>query len=91
MPAIRAAYTAIFPAAEELRNCLLDQRLWHLSQKRHLIVHRRGVADKAYLDSTGSGLKIGETLWVSPSEVEDAIEAVLVLGSKLLAQVTNAA
>ena len=91
VPAIRAAYTAIFPAAEELRNCLLDQRLWHLSQKRHLIVHRRGIADKAYLDATGSGLKIGETLWVSPSEVEDAIEAVLVLGSKLLAQVTNAA
>jgi hypothetical protein len=91
VPAIRAAYTALFPAAEQLRICLLDERLWHLSQKRHLIVHRRGVADEAYIDATGSSLQIGDPLWVAPAEVEDAIEAAMALGAELLAQIANTA
>ena len=91
VPAIRAAYTALFPAATQLRTHLLDERLWHLSHKRHLIVHQRGVVDKAYIQATGSSLQIGEVLWVSPAEVEAAIEVATALGAELLAQVANAA
>ena len=91
VPAIRAAYTSLFPGAAKLRACLLDERLWHLSQKRHLIVHRRGVVDEAYIAATGTNLKIGDVLWAAPAEVEEAIEAAMALGTELLGEVANAA
>ena len=91
VPAIRAAYTAVFPAAVELRQHLHDERLWQLSQKRHLLVHRRGIVDEAYLHATGSPSQLGEPLWVTPSEVEESIEIALALGTALLSQVANAA
>ena len=91
VPAIRAAYTALFPGAVQLRSCLSDERLWHLSQKRHLIVHRRGIVDDAYIGATGTGLKVGDVLWAAPAEVEEAIEAAMALGAELLEQVANAA
>ena len=91
IPAIRAAYTALFPGAVKLRACLLDEKLWHLSQKRHLIVHRRGVVDEAYIAATGASLKVGDVLWAAPAEVEEAIEAAMALGAELLEQVANAA
>lgn len=91
VPAIRAAYGALFPGAAKLRACLLDERLWHLSQKRHLIVHRRGVVDEAYIAATGTHLKIGDVLWAAPAEVEEAIEAAMALGAELLGEVANAA
>jgi hypothetical protein len=91
VPAIRAAYAAMFPGATELRKHLLDDRLWQLSQKRHLIVHRRGIVDDAYLQATGASLRLGETLWITPSEVEESIEIALALGTELLSQVANAA
>lgn len=91
VPAIRAAYTALFPGAVQLRSCLSDERLWHLSQKRHLIVHRRGIVDEAYIEATGTSLKVGDVLWSAPAEVEEAIEAAMTLGAELLEQVAHAA
>ena len=91
VPAIRAAYTAVFPGGVELRKHLHDDRLWQLSQKRHLLVHRRGIVDEAYLHATGSTLQLGEPLWVTPSEVEESIEVALALGTELLSHVANAA
>ena len=90
VPAIRAAYAALFPGAVQLRSCLLDDRLWHLSQKRHLIVHRRGIVDEAYVAATGTSMKVGDVLWAAPVEVEEAIEAAMALGAELLEQVANA-
>jgi len=91
VPAIRAAYSALFPGSTELRTCLADERLWHLSQKRHLIVHRRGIVDEAFIGATGTNLKVGDVLWASPAEVEEALEAAMALGIELVEQVANAA
>lgn len=91
VPAIRAAYAALFPSALQLHTCLSDDRLWHLSQKRHLIVHRRGIVDATYVEATGTSLKVGEVLWATPGEVEEAIEAAMALGAELLGEVATAA
>jgi hypothetical protein len=88
--AIRSAYGAIFPTANELKALLGDRRLWNLSHKRNLIVHRRGVVDQQYLDATGDGLAIGDDLWVEPSDVEDLLETTLNVGTELVRQVANA-
>lgn len=91
LPAMRSAYSALFPSATQLRQSLTDERLWQLNQKRHLIVHRRGIVDKAFIEATGTTLSVGETLWVSPSEVEGAVEAALALGTQIMSEVKNVA
>jgi hypothetical protein len=58
VPAIRAAYQALFPAAPTLHQALADKCLWDLSHKRHLLVHRRGVVDSEYLAATGDSVAI---------------------------------
>lgn len=88
--AIRAAYGALFPTADELQKLLRDRCLWNLSHKRNLIVHKRGIVDQQYLDSTGDTLAIGDDLWVAPSEVEELLEATLKAGSEIVRQVAYA-
>lgn len=91
VPAIRSVYGALFPSANDLRNKLSDHRLWDLSHRRHLIVHRGGVVDQAYLEATGANLALGDVLTVSPDEVETMLEAALDMGTELIRQVANAA
>ena len=88
--AIRGAYGALFPAADELQKLLGDRRLWNLSHKRNLIVHKRGIVDQQYLASTGDTLAIGDDLWVTPSEVEDLLESTLKVGMEVVRQVVYA-
>jgi len=87
--AIRGAYGALFPEAEELRKLLGDRRLWSLNHKRNLIVHKRGVVDQAYLEATGDNLAVGDDLWVAPAEVEDLLETALKAGGEIVRQVAN--
>jgi hypothetical protein len=91
VPAIRSAYGALFPDADDLRTALADQRLWDLSHQRHLIVHKGGVVDQAYLEATGAGLALGDLITVSPGEVETMLSAALCMGTELIRQVANAA
>jgi len=88
--AIRGAYCALFPAADELRKLLGDRHLWNLSHKRNLIVHKRGIVDQQYLDSTGDTLAVGDDLWVTPSEVEELLESTLKVGMEVVRQVAYA-
>lgn len=90
VPAIRSTLQALFPGASDLHAILSDRRLWDLSQRRHLIVHRRGIVDQEYREATGHDLSLGESLWVTPAEVEDAIDASLSLGKALIREVKNA-
>jgi hypothetical protein len=90
VPAIRATFQALFPTASTLHEALGDKRLWDLSQKRHLIVHRRGVVDREYLEATGTALSLGDDLWVTPDEVEAYIEATQTAGRELLREVARA-
>lgn len=88
---IRMAYSALFPEDSGLRAAMNSDLVWHLNQNRHLFVHRRGIADKAYIEATGSTVPVGEPVWLKPADVEQAIEASLELGVRLICQVKNAA
>ena len=64
--------------------------MWNLSHKRNLIVHKRGIVDQQYLDSTGDTLAIGDYLWVAPSGVEELLETILKVGTEIVRQVAYA-
>lgn len=91
VPAVRSVYGALFPNSDDLRRALSDRRLWDLSHRRHLIVHKGGVVDQAYLEATGASLALGDVITVSPDEVESMLEAALVMGTELIRQVANVA
>jgi hypothetical protein len=68
---------------QDLQKHLRNPKLGLLQQRRHLIVHRRGVIDKQYLEKTGEKLNIGEQLSPTPAQIEehfkDACDAALAL------------
>jgi hypothetical protein len=86
---IREAYSALYPRAEQLNRALANDELWHLFQKRNLIVHRRGIVDRQYIEKTGSKLSLGSPLWISPSEVRQTLSAVVAAGGALIREVAN--
>jgi hypothetical protein len=63
-------------AGQDLHKHLRNPRLWLLQQRRHLIVHRRGVVDKQYLENTGEKIKVGEQLTPTPTEIEEYVRHV---------------
>ena len=66
---IKDTYTCLFPGEGFVREQLSDARLWMLAQKRHVLVHNRGVADKRYLSATGDSTKEGEVVRVGRDEL----------------------
>jgi hypothetical protein len=70
-----------------LRACLSDHELWLLAQRRHLIVHRRGIVDNRYLESTGEKLVPGSQISISPSDIERGLDIVCSAGIELLKSV----
>lgn len=83
VPAIRSAYSAIYPRAVDLHSVLSNPTLWQISQKRHLLVHKRGVVDKQFIEATNSELEIGASLLITPAEVEEAIDIAIDFGALL--------
>jgi hypothetical protein len=81
---IKAVYAVIFPPHEPLLENLNKRDLWILSQQRHLIVHRRGVIDKRYLENTGSMQEIGTRLTIEPATLERYLKVVRDTGRTLV-------
>ncbi|MGE0733475.1 MAG: hypothetical protein AB7G15_00670 [Alphaproteobacteria bacterium] len=69
VPIIRDVLSTIFPQAKELHRKLRDDMLWLLCQRRHLIVHHRGVVDKAYLSKTPDKLAIGSQIQINSDDI----------------------
>jgi hypothetical protein len=80
---VKAAYPVLFPTASNLIAALANRDLWILFQRRHLIVHRRGVVDRAYIDETGDSLPIGSRLSITPARLENDLKIVLENGEAL--------
>jgi hypothetical protein len=87
LEAMKACFGALFPDEPTLRACLSDRQLWLLAQRRHLIVHRRGIVDSKYLESTGEKLVTGTKISVSPSDVEQGLDVVCSAGIELMKSV----
>lgn len=77
---VKAVYAVLFPDSSDLNPALAHRDLWMLYQRRHLVVHRRGVIDQAYLDATGEALAIGTRLIVTPRAFEGALSVVVSAG-----------
>jgi hypothetical protein len=80
---IKAVYSVLFPEGAVLNDALDHRDLWMLFQRRHLIVHRRGVIDQAYLQATGENGAIGTQLTVTPDDFEKALSVVIAAGTAL--------
>lgn len=83
LPTVKSVYSALFPAASALHETLGNRDLWTLYQRRHLIVHRRGVIDRAYLENSGDSGTLGSRIVVRPSELEHNVTGVVAVGSQL--------
>lgn len=81
---IKAVYTVLFGNNDNLMRALADRELWTLYQRRHLVVHRRGVVDQAYLDATGESVVRGTRLSATPGQFEIALTTVVRAGKELL-------
>lgn len=87
--AIRQTFNALFPSQQILHVRLSDPGLWILHQRRHLIVHRRAVVDKQYLEKTGEKMQIGQQLTPMPAEIKDYIKLVCRAGFALVKAVAK--
>jgi hypothetical protein len=81
---IKAVMLPALNAEPDVETALGDRVLWILCQQRHLIVHRRGVVDGRYLESTGETRKIGERLVVTPDDLDQQLDKVVNAGRALL-------
>ncbi len=75
---------ATFADNVSLREALSVRELWTLNQQRHLIVHRRGVVDKEYIEKTGRRDQIGSQLVISPTTLEYYLALIRDAGVALL-------
>jgi hypothetical protein len=80
---VKAVYAVLCPGNDALNQALAHRDLWTLFQRRHLVVHRRGVIDQAYLDATGETHPIGMHLVVTPLAFEGALRVVVSAGTAL--------
>lgn len=68
---IKASFFALFPGDAILRKALSERDLWLLFQRRSLIVHRRGIVDRRYIEASGDKQPIGRQLALGPGELRD--------------------
>lgn len=68
LPMIRDILSVIFPKVTAVH----DDAFWTLWQRRHIIVHQRGIVDKAYAARTGEQRKIGEHLVLRGEDIDAA-------------------
>lgn len=68
----------------ELDIAMKNQNMWGVAQKRHLIVHRRGIVDANYLEKTSDKATIGTQLIFDAIEVEKSISMVRDIGLTLI-------
>jgi len=81
---IKDVYQALFPDARALHSTLGAKDLWLLNQRRHLIVHKRGIVDARYLERTGDKTERGSTLNVLPSDLKGYLTLVRDAGIEIL-------
>jgi len=84
LPTIKAVYAVLYPVSSDLSKALAHRDLWMLYQRRHLIVHRRGIIDQAYLNATGEVHAIGSRLKISPRDFEAAFRVVVSASTALI-------
>lgn len=86
---IKCVYGLLFPENAEVREALATRELWMLAQRRHLIVHNRGIVDQRYLDNTGDRVAVGDELQLDPNVVEQYAFVMQTAAAAMVAAVGN--
>lgn len=84
LPMMRDVCEVLLDLEEAARRSLHSGELWKLWQRRHLIVHRRGVVDAAYLAKSGDTLGAGQRLTLTADDIYQAAVILAELGAQLL-------
>ena len=84
IPALKDIFGALLPDPPLVIAALSERSLWVLQQRRHLIVHKRGIIDGRYVEATGDALAVGSQLTISPDDVRQYLDAVKDAGKVLL-------
>lgn len=80
----RKALQEMIPQYASGKEFLKDLELWELYNRRHLIVHRRGIVDAKFVKQTGSKLPIGSEVIVTPAELEDNFDTAVVTAMSII-------
>jgi hypothetical protein len=72
LPRMREVLSALLPGAERLHEAMAGRSLWLLWQRRHLIVHRRGIVDAQFIANTGETAALGSRIAIGSEDVDDA-------------------
>ena len=73
---IKAVLSVLFPDDSSLREQFSNTDLWVLSQRRHLIVHKRGVVDEEYLEKTPDRVPLFSRLNVDSFIIDKSLSVV---------------
>lgn len=73
---IRAVFEILFPNSSEISHALKNKQLWMLNQRRHLIVHKRGIIDRHYLENTEDNFSPGERLRIQGDTLHNYLNMV---------------
>ena len=70
---IKDVFQTLFPTHSDLHATMKKDGLWLLWQRRHLLIHKRGLVDAAYLKQTGDKQPVGERLRISASYLDEIL------------------
>jgi hypothetical protein len=73
---IKAVLSVLFPDDSSLREQFSDTDLWVLSQRRHLIAHKRGIVDEEYLEKTPDKVPLFSRLNVGGFIIDKSLSVV---------------
>ena len=90
IPVIKAVFSVLFPESETLREALEQKDLWILNQRRHLVVHRRGIVDADYISKTGDTPMLGSELFIAPDDLERYLNVTANVGLELITEACTA-
>ena len=89
LPVMRGVFQVLFPQFIELHRTAASDELWLLWQRRHLIVHKRGIVDVAYLKKTSDRIALGERLEITGDDVDIAFANVVATATSLARALTS--
>lgn len=85
LEAIRDVFSTFAPENSAVHKALGSDILWRLWQRRHVVVHRRGLVDRGYLERTGdTEQSVGQRLMVRSDDIEEAFATVRDAGAAIL-------
>jgi hypothetical protein len=85
LPVMKDILNVAFPTEIRLREVMSGPQFWLLWQKRHLIVHKRGIVDASYLSKTSDALPLGSRLQITGEYVREGFLLVREAAGELIA------